>query len=334
MNTELSRKIDLFVKNREKLGKAFKLDYGLNCLASGLVLTAANADVDIDRMKDLRDILAGKAGVFSSFRATSEMAVLTKMYLSSDPETYIENVMEAYNKIKGKRILDTASMVLSAISVIDLGKMNQIDQIAAKTEQILRLMSKKHPFLTDQDDLTFAVLLAMTDKDVDTIISEMEECYTYLKKTVKVKAGANAIQSLCEIITLSDGPLLEKCDRAVELFNTFAAHGSKYGNCDEFSSLGALIGLDIDKDELVGMIIETADTLKNKKGFGGWDISSKTRLMFAAMLVAEVLSGSDSHLYSYAVTNALISTVISAIISMEVAVMVSTMVAVNSVNSY
>ena len=328
MNTDLTRKIDLFVSNRQTLSKTFKIDYDLNWVVSSLILTSANATVDGGRMKEVRDILASKTGMLSSFRSTMEMVVLSKMYLAADPETYIDEVLDVYKVIRGKKIIEYHSFVLSAMTVIDLGKKNEIETIMNKANEIIKRMKKEHPFLTDSDDLTFAVMLAMTDKDVDTIIREMEECYSYLKNTAKVKADANAIQGLSELIIMSDGDMTLKCNKAVELFNAFADHGAKYGRYYEFASLGALIGIDADKDELVDMVIEVADTLKENKGFGNWSIDNRDRLMFGTMLVASTMSNSDDRRYDYAVNNAVITNTIAAIVAEEAA---AAAVAANSV---
>ena len=121
---------------------------------------------------------------------------------------------------------------------------------------------------------------------------------------------------------LSEGNLIEKCDRAAELFTAFKDHGARYGSYYEFASLGALIGLDCDKDELVETIIEVADTLKKNKGFGAWTLDNRQRLMFGAMLVAQVMSNNDSVLYDYGVNSAVINNTVAALIAEEIATMV------------
>lgn len=331
MNTELTRKTELFVSNRQELSKIFKFDHDLNCVVSSLLLTGAGQTVDEERMKEVRRILSEKAGVMSPFRSTIEMVVLSKMYMAADPESYLEDVLEVYGPVRGKRIIEYPSLVISSMTIVDLGRKNEAELIMTKTNEIIRRMRKEHPFLTDEEDLPFAVLLAMTEKDVDTIIRDMEECYNYLKKTVKVKADSNAIQGLSELIILTNGDLTMKCNRAVELFDTFAGHGAKYGNYYEFASLGALIGLKTDKDELVDTIIETADTLKANKGFGNWSLGNKDRLMFAAMIVSGILSDEDDNIYDYAVNNAVISSVITTIIVEQIMVMNSVIIASNTV---
>ena len=138
-------------------------------------------------------------------------------------------------------------------------------------------------------------------------------------------------RSICLLPT--DRNLIAKCDRASELFTAFKDHGTKYGSYYEFASLGALVVLDCDKDELVDTIIEVSDTLKQNKGFSSWTLDNKQRLMFAGMLVSQVMSNNDSVLYEYGVNSAVLNNTVAAIISAEIATMICVAVIISSNNA-
>ena len=199
MDSNLKSKIDLFIQNRQAVGDAFIFEYGLNCMVSSLILTNANRRADIEKIKEARKILASKTSILSSFRVTVELAVLTKMSIQTDPEKYIDDVLAVYKTLRGKRIIEYNCMVLSAMTIVDLGLMNEAANIAKRMESIVDKLSKKHPLLSDESDIAFAVLLALSEKDDDALVDEIEECYVYLKKELKVKADANAIQGLSEL---------------------------------------------------------------------------------------------------------------------------------------
>lgn len=325
MNAELEKKLELFVDNKQKIAKAFIIENELSYMMSSLILANENRQVDIEKMKEVRKILSTKAGVFSSLRDSMEMIMLAKMSLANNPEGYIDDVMEVYNKILGKRVIEYHSFVLGALSIVDLGKKSDADRIITKAWDILDRMKKEHPILADENDFTFTILLAMTDKDTDSIISEMEECYEYLKKDLKIKADSNAIQSLCEIIIMSDGDLKEKCDKAAAIFESFKEHKMKYGSYYEFASIGALIGLDIEKEELVETVIEVSAEMKKNKGFGIFTLYEKTRLMFAAMLVAQEVSDNKDLLYNYSVNGIVINNTVAMIVAEELAAIICSM---------
>ncbi len=327
MDTDLKTKIDLFVQNSRSVGDAFVYEYGLNCLVSGLILTNVDCRADIKKMKEAGKILASKAGISSSFRTTVELAVLTKMSMRNDLERYIDEVLGVYKTLIGKRTVGYNCMVLSSMMVVDHGRVSEAGKIAVRMEEIVDKLSRRHPLLSDESDIAFAVLLAMTGKDTDMAVNEIEECYVYLKKDLKIKADANAIRGLSELLVISGGDLKAKCDKVAELFTAFKEYDAQYGNYYELSALSELADLDTGKDELVELVIETEEILKNDNGFGRWPLVKRGRLMFAAVLVAEMLTDGNDRIYSSAV----VSNAITSVVAEEITTMMCVSMAINSI---
>ena len=331
MDTDLKTRIDLFVQNSRSVGDAFVYEYGLNCLVSGHILTNADCRADIKKMKEAGKILASKAGISSSFRTTVELAVLTKMSMRNDPERYIDEVLGVYKTLKGKRAVGYNCMVLSSMMVVDHGRVSEAGKIAVRMEEIVDKLSRRHPLLSDESDIAFAVLLAMTGKDTDTAVNEIEECYVYLKKDLKIKADANAIRGLSELLGISGGDLKAKCDKVAELFTALKKYDAQYGNYYELSALSTLADLDTGKDELVDLIAETEEILKDDTEFARWPLVKRGRLMFAAVLIAEILSDGNDQVYSSAVNSAVVSNAITSVVAVEITTMMCVSMAINSI---
>ena len=58
-------------------------------------------------------------------------------------------------------------------------------------------MKEKHPWLTSDEDIPFAAMLAVSDLDTDSLISEMEKNYEILKQKFSDK---NAVQTLSHVL--------------------------------------------------------------------------------------------------------------------------------------
>ena len=126
----------------------------------------------------------------------------------------------------------------------------------------------------------------LSSKSVETLYNELEECYTYLRREAKLRVSDNEFQGLSEILALTDGDIIEKTAKVVDLYRTITAHGIKWGDSyNEFGSLGCLVDLGVDNDTLVNEIAEVNEYLKKCKGFGSWTLDNKQRLMFSAMLL-------------------------------------------------
>ena len=290
MNPEFTKKLDLLASNRKALNGAFVMEMGMSMVVGSLILAGAGKEADIVKMKEARKILKKKAPVFSAFRDSIELVVVSRMTLADDPERYFVDLVEVYNMLKKGRIMEDSYYILSAMIICDRNRKDQAEDICARTDEIMRRMSKEHPLLTSSEDLAMAVLLAMTDRDVDRIIADMEECFTYIKKELKIKAEANSLQSLTQLLALSEGNMKAKCDKVADLFRSFRDHGMKYGTYLEFPALATIIDVDVPTDELVGEICEAAEYLKKNKGFSNWNMDSKSRLMFATLVASDVYS--------------------------------------------
>lgn len=326
MKESIKNKVDLLVANKEKIAKEFKWGYSLMNIAAALVFTGADKEADIERLKECRKILKKNTGTFSSFQGNSEAVIISKMALADDPDQYIKDVKVIYDIINKKHTIDNPYLIQGAICIYEAGRMNDAEMIAEKYRELYKKMEKKHPILTSSEDIVYVVLLAMTDKDVDTIYNEIEECYTYMKKDVNLKVGNNEIQGLGEILALSEGDIKEKSDKVVELYNTILEHGVKWGKeYNEFGSLGTLINLNVDNNTLVDEIVEVSEYLKDSKGFGGWSLDKKQRLMFSAMLVGDSYSESGSLIGSSAVNST-----VAMVIAEEVALMMCMMICVSA----
>ena len=333
MNSEFTKKLELLAANKKAIDKGFYFEMGISQVVAGLLFASAGKEADIERMKEARAILKKKAGVFSAFRDATELVILARMATAPDMERYIDDLIDVFNVLMKGKVFEDSYMVLTAMIIVDRGRKADAESIKNATNEIMRRMSKRHPILTSSEDLALAALLAMSGRDIDAVMNDMEECYVYTKKELKLRAEANSIQALSQILALTEGDMKAKCDKVAELFAAFKEHGSKFGTYLEFPALGTLLDVQVPTEVLVPEIIEAADFLKKNKGFGGLSMDKKTRLMFAALLASEVYtsgraaSGIISN-EALVTNNAIIaSSVMAMIIAEEVAIMVIVMCA-------
>ena len=284
MREIIERRSELLVTNQEIMCKSFMLEHTLTNAVVAAAFAEKDREADPELIKEARKVLKKKQGVFSDFRSYNELIVSARMALSADPEGYLDEVIEVYDKLRKGRLFGSSYRVLAAMSICDQGRYSEADSLIGRTNEIMKGMNKAHPFLTSDEDTCFAVLLAMTDKSVEDILIELENSFRIVKKIFAFHD--NASYSLAQVLTAYDGDYEKKCAKALELFDAFKAAGTKYGKEHELASLGALIDIDAGIDEIVSEVIGVAEHLKGKKGFGMLDMGRETRLMFGTMLVS------------------------------------------------
>ena len=126
MTENIIRKCDFFVTNKNQIYKNFKWDNQLMSVLSGMVFTTENKEADIDSMKNCLKVLKKNTGVFSTLRSTERLFIVSKMALADDPEKYLKNVKDLYDKIKKGHICKDSYMVVAAVNIIDAGDHSKV----------------------------------------------------------------------------------------------------------------------------------------------------------------------------------------------------------------
>ena len=118
--------------------------------------------------------------------------------------------LQIYKKLNKGHFKDNSYRVLASMLLCDLGRQIDSDEVVEKHTEILKRMDKLHPILTDSSDISYVILLVLSDRTADAIIEDMTVCFDYLKKDLKIRIGSDSTQSLSEILVLTDGDIREK----------------------------------------------------------------------------------------------------------------------------
>lgn len=318
MTDTLRNKCELFERNRTAITKKFMFEKELMSIAAALIFTGADREADTDKLKECRRILNKHTGFFSEYRDAVKLALISRMALSDDPEQYIEDVKAVYKKLHEGHFKDNSYMVLAAMLLCDLGRQSAADEVVMKHNELMQRMEKLHPILTDNADISYVILLALSDRPADTIIEDMEACLEYLKKTRKIKAGSDSVQGLGEILALTDGDITEKCDKVIGIYNALKDSKAELGSGAVFSSLALLIGIDEAPEVIAREIMETYEFLDGRKLF---DIKSGDKTQ--RLLFAELLAASSHGACSAMISNAFINSAIGILKAQQIAAVIS-----------
>ena len=307
MNSSLLQRCELFITNRNTIKETFPWDGSYMYPLCASIFTSKNMTADSLRMKECRTLLKEKTGVFSNFRGVCRYAITAMLTVDEHPEEKINNALKAYEMLKNE-FYTSAYLPVASILIADTVPSDQYEEVTLRTRRIYNLMKKEHPFLTSREDCIYATLLAFSKETDEYLLNEMERCYEILKP--KFFTG-NAVQSLSHVLTLEQGSSEGKCRRVVDLYDTLKNNGLKYGTNYELPILGILALLNIDISTIVHDITEVDQYLKNQKGFGIFGITTKQRLMYAGMLIADEYFSSSNQAMSMSAINGTISIVLA-----------------------
>ncbi len=288
MDRQLESNCRKLAENYRILAAGNKLEFQEMLLACAGIYLAAGREPDMDKGKACKKLLKSKAGVFSNFRGSDELLVRCKMALAPDPERYFESVEREYQRIKS--FFSGEQTVLAAMI---LAEHSGSEALAEKTKQIYKEMKGAHPWLTSENDLPFAALMAVSGRDASAVYAEAEEIYAYLRE--KRAADKDTLQMLSHILAIRSGRAEEKCEKLCALAAGLKAAGRSLGRGSRLAILGILVDSGLPADALLDRICEADDFLKQYKPFRGlFGVDRACRRMFAVQMVQASLSGEDS----------------------------------------
>ena len=277
------------VENYRILSEENKMEFPEMVLACAGIFLAAGVTPDMNRVAACKKLLKSKAGIFSNFRGSDELLVRCKMALSADPELYFENLEREYQRIK--TFFSGEQTVLAAMILAEQG--SSVEDLAEKTKQIYKDMKEAHPWLTSENDLPFAALMAVSGRDASSVYAEAEEIYALLGKNLH--ADKDTRQMLSHILAIRSGSAAEKCEKLCALADGLKAAGHSLGRGSRLAILGILADSTLPTASLVERISETDDFLKQYKPFHGiFGVGKDCRRMFAVQIVHSSLSNEDS----------------------------------------
>ena len=289
MDEQLRERCDLLAENRKLIRDGFKWESDIMYAAASFAYAGIGRKADVERMKECRAVLKRSEGIFSDFRGHMMLVVLSKMAMAEDPEAWLKEQLAIHGKLHKNRVFGSEYMALAACSICNARRADQADEIVEKTKTLMKKMKQAHPVLTSDSDMAYAALLALTDKSVDRIMGEMEEAYTILKD--KFRFHKDAVQALSQVLTLCEGDdVTNKCARTAALYDAMRQQNIRFGKEKELASLGLLIHSRIDDQRLISEIGEAEQYLRKCRGFGSLAMSKQTRLMFGALLAADLYS--------------------------------------------
>ncbi len=287
MDRQIESKCLDLTENYRILAAGNKLEYTEMVLACAGIYMAAGVKPDTERLQAAKMLLRSRAGIFSNFRGSDEMLVRCKMALADDPARYFDRLEQEYGKIK--TFFSGEQTVLAAMI---LAEQSASGGLAEKTKQIYREMKEAHPWLTSENDLPFAALMAASGRNASAVCAEAEEIYTILRKSLR--ADRDTLQMLSHILAVRGGRADAKCEKLCALAEGLKAAKHSLGRGSRLAILGLLADAGLPADALVERIGETDDYLKQFKPFRGFfGVGRDCRRMFAVQMVQASLGEED-----------------------------------------
>ena len=289
MQASLRERCEAQIRNENELRKGHFFDFESGVKLAAMMYANAGREVDVARLKECKQILKDKVGLFSNFRGYMQYIVQVKMALSSDPNSYINGVLDVYQHLKAGRMLPGELVAMAAMTICDNCPAGERSAVVDKTREAYARIKEQHRFLTGEEDLALVALMVMAGIDPIRAAEKAEELYVTLKD--RFLPGSDTPQSVAMILALSDKPVDQKAASFIGLYEACKEAGHATSRDKSMAIYAAYADLDADYADIVAEIAEVDEWLKGYKGYGALGIGASQRRMFAATLVLQDRQG-------------------------------------------
>ncbi|MCM1567275.1 MAG: DUF4003 domain-containing protein [Candidatus Dehalobacter alkaniphilus] len=327
MDSNLRKKAESLINIYQQVAKDFrwKNSSSINTL---IALSYVTKDKAYDRkeIERVNDYIKKNLGSFSSFRQRSILYSALLLVNSPDPETKLDILLAYDEKLKENGFRSYTYRPVTAYTLFLNCEPRKADIRIAKAYEIFTEMKKHHPWLTSGDDYAVSILLAASDKPVQSIIAKMEELYKELHECGFSRG--NGLQFLSHILSLSEENSKAKAARCRILYDFFGQNKLKvYAN--NYGTLGLLTLLEDKSQRAAREVLGMSEVLREDRNIR-W-LGKETIFLTAASLVSctmlESLKNSNDVIY----TNAFVT--IEALIAAQNAAMIGAACAATAASS-
>ena len=284
MNSRVIWLADRLAENREVLKKSVHMEPERMITAGAAVLTCQGIRADRDVLEECRAILKENTGALSEYRGMIRVPLLCRMAASGMPQYYLQSVQEIDERIRQTpkiRHVSRIYRILAAMTVQEHSRETAASETVERMRALYTDMKKEHSWLTGEEDLPFAALMAVSGKDTTALTDNAEACYSILRNYFR---SGDVRQTLSHVLALSDEEPEEKCLRAADLADALRRMGHRVSTDRESVILAAAALTGVPAEEMAQAISDADDYLKQKKGFGNMTAGTQQRRMFAGLL--------------------------------------------------
>ncbi|MBO4824986.1 MAG: DUF4003 family protein [Lachnospiraceae bacterium] len=306
MNETLNKLTSRFIDDFTTAKKVYKLDgyYAASSYAASLL--GSDVKIDENRLKEAKKLIGRHSSGFVNIKSTLAKEVAAAAVAeSSDPDYAAQKINELYNTLR--KICSGSDFFGVPASIVFKYVQNvHHEDTIERVNAIYKGLRKKHPFLTSYEDIVGCTLMALTDKSVEDIVNDSEECFDILKKKFVINNNA---QTVACVLSLFPGTAEERCDKVIEVEKILKKAKISFGD----RSLGTLatIAMVVKTEDLqnyINDVKEVSDTLKSVRGLGNLGVGRQFRNLLSSAIVTAAYSGEEKTNIEAAAVNGIVST--------------------------
>lgn len=323
VDLSVSQLLTRFENNYKIIVKEYKRSSSqLISIFTALIYTLSSNDYNKESMDDMHKLIKEKTGILSHYRGYDKFFISALLLTKFDnPKENFLKLIKYEDELKEGGFLRGTYAGLAAYILLSLSNGENIHTSIAKAKLIYDRMREKHFWLTGQDDYPLAVLLSLSEDNVDTITCKVENLFEMLHNAGFSKN--NSLQFLSHILSFGSDSDEIKVQKCRDIFNYFKNKKIRIDNTN-YGTVGLMALMYNNEYEMLDEVIEVIGCLKQLKEFR-WTGKEILLLIASSIVTAKNITNYKEH---EELLKANLGLTIEAIMAAQTAAMIASMSAV------
>ena len=285
MNTKLEERCKRQLKNEHTIRQMSTLDSEESVKLGSLLYTALGITAEDEKIAECRKILQSKTAFFSNLRGVLQSLLLLKMSIAEDSESYIDGVIDTYDKLTKDNDISGLFSILTSIIIFDDHGDKEVNAVISQVLDMFNEVKETNPEMSHNSDMAYIALMLLSGKADLKIEEEKKLIFNDLINAFHLSPDAAQASTL--VLITGTKPVEEKLRGFVGLYNALkeSGHATSLRRC--ISIYAAFTDIDVPREELAALISEADQFLKTQKGYSVFSVSTDFRKVIAATLALQ-----------------------------------------------
>ena len=141
MRDSLKKQCELFAHNRQEIKSCYKWENPLIIAICASELCSRGIKIETEVLLKCKNILDASVGVFSTFRGTAKLLIVSILATKENPAIDMQNTIEMFELLK-LRFRNSDYLPLTAIKLNEMVSLDEADEYTSLSNLIIQMKSK------------------------------------------------------------------------------------------------------------------------------------------------------------------------------------------------
>ncbi len=283
MDIELKSNLQKMAENKDMFKDVFAWDNGAIKYIAAIIYFGRNMEPDIDRIYEMKKIIADNTKRFSAFRNSFQPLLAILLSLEDNPKDLLLDMKDIAQMFKKEKIVNSAYIAAACYYIATNASKEDYSDIVKRFKQLYKGIRKEYPLITGVDDYLYFTMMAIKGYESDIIIERLKSIFSKLEVC---NMKRNELQALALVILIMEGDDDILINKVISMHEELVNKGIELNSFGTSASIVILAELHDNLCNIADIFINTVNYIKELDGFGDEYIDDVMRNIIAMAFLA------------------------------------------------